>query len=64
MTSRDVPNQQRRAAVFRHDDRADVLGRSQQTHAANQILLLALFDVVPAGIHVAATERGEDLLQS
>ena len=49
--------------MFRHDDGADVLGRSEQPHAANQILLLALFDVVPAGIHIAATERGEDLLE-
>ena len=46
------------------DDRADVVGRSQQPDAANQILLFPLFEVIASGVRVAAAERGEHLRQS
>ncbi len=61
-TRRDVAHQHRHAVALRHHDLADVVGRSQQPDAAHDVLLFAALDVAAAGVGVAATQRGEDLL--
>ena len=58
----DVFDQNRRAVVRSHHDAADVGSGTQQADAANEILLRALLDIIAAGVGVAPTERGEDLL--
>ena len=44
------------------DDVADVVRRSQQADAADQVLLVALLQIAAAGIGIALSQRGEHLL--
>ena len=59
----DIVDEQRRAVTLSHQDIADVVAGTEQTDAANQVLLFALFEETPAGIGVRPRERREDLLQ-
>src|SRR5205085_12497532 len=59
----DVTDEQRGAVTLGDDDVADVVGGFEEPDAANQILLLALVDVTPAGIRAAAVQSHEQLLQ-
>src|SRR5207247_2182939 len=58
-----IPDQQRRAVMFSHQNAADVVAGTEESNAANQVLLLTLFEKTPAGIRVRPSERCEDLLE-
>ena len=48
--------------MFGHHDVADIRRRTQQSDAADQVLLRALFDVAATGIRIAALQRGKNVL--
>ena len=49
----EIADQERHAAALGHDDVADIVGRPQQSDAADQVLLIALFDIAAAGVGIA-----------
>src|SRR5262245_61735298 len=58
-----VSNQHRHAGTFGDDDVANILNRAEEADAPDDELLFTLFDVTSAGVHVAAFERAEYLME-
>src|SRR5437667_189890 len=52
----DIFDQKRRSAPLCDDNIADIVSRLQQADSANQVLLLAFFDVAAAGIGASAVQ--------